>query len=56
MASKPPVCWMCGKIVDLNTCKIDESGLPVHEQCYVARTILRSNRSESPSPDNELSE
>lgn len=37
--SKTPIhtCWICGKEVRLEQCKIDESGLPVHEPCYVVR-------------------
>lgn len=30
-------CWICGKAVDLRTCKIDEHGLTVHEDCYAAK-------------------
>jgi hypothetical protein len=56
MNAKPLTCWICGKIVDLNTCKTDEHGLPVHETCYVGRTILKSNRSEHPNPRSEVSE
>jgi hypothetical protein len=32
------ICWLCclcGKRVSLEECKIDEYGLPVHEECYV---------------------
>jgi hypothetical protein len=37
MDTKPLACWICGKAVNLNTCKTDEHGLTVHEECYVAR-------------------
>jgi hypothetical protein len=42
MAAKPLACWICGRVVDLNTCKTDEHGLAVHDPCYVTRTILKS--------------
>lgn len=31
-----PTCWLCGKAVSLETCKSDEHGRAVHEECYVA--------------------
>jgi hypothetical protein len=31
------ICWMCGKPVSLETCKTDQHGKAVHEQCYVAK-------------------
>jgi hypothetical protein len=34
-------CWICGKPVSLETCKTDERGKPVHEDCYV--TVIRLN-------------
>ena len=37
------LCWICGKNVDLNTCKIDEYGEAVHQPCYAARLALESN-------------
>jgi hypothetical protein len=36
----PKICWICGKIVYLEECKVDASGLPVHESCYVAKVRL----------------
>jgi hypothetical protein len=30
-------CWICGRLVALETCKVDTQGLPVHELCYVAK-------------------
>ncbi|MFZ0585529.1 MAG: hypothetical protein WAM48_04170 [Candidatus Sulfotelmatobacter sp.] len=41
---------LCGKAVDLNTCKTDERGLAVHESCYVARTV----KSEPPQANHVL--
>jgi hypothetical protein len=35
------ICWICGKRVSLEDCKIDELGKPVHEECYVAKLALR---------------
>lgn len=45
--SKPLACWICGKVVDLSKCKIDEQGLAVHEACYV--TILKSKPERPPT-------
>ena len=42
MNTKPLACWICGKVINLNNCKIDEQGLPVHDSCYVARLRLTS--------------
>jgi len=36
----PTMCWICGKVVDLKTCKTDEHGNAVHEQCYAAKLAL----------------
>jgi hypothetical protein len=41
-------CWMCGKMVDLRACKIDEHGVPVHESCYIAR-ISKVQKTSSPT-------
>ena len=35
-----PTCWICGKPAPLESCKIDEHGLAVHENCYVTRLAL----------------
>ena len=35
-------CWIRGRVVPLETCKIDEHGLPAHENCYVARIALQN--------------
>jgi hypothetical protein len=32
-----PSCQICGHVVPLEECKIDEHGLAVHEHCYVAQ-------------------
>jgi hypothetical protein len=36
-AIPPHECWVCGKPVSLEECKIDEQGRAVHEQCYLTR-------------------
>ena len=33
-------CWLCGKDVDISTCKIDEYGEAVHAACYMVRLAL----------------
>src|SRR5215472_11049585 len=63
-------CWICGNAVDLQTCKTDEYGMAVHENCYVAKLALssetnrlsnRPSRSSShqpfvlPSPEKRIS-
>jgi hypothetical protein len=35
-------CWICGHAVSLETCKTDEHGEAVHEECYVARLALEN--------------
>jgi hypothetical protein len=34
-------CCICNFSVSLETCNTDERGSPVHEQCYVNKTVLR---------------
>ncbi len=45
-------CWMCGTAISLEECKLDEKGLPVHEDCYVARVVLNDHDRTLPSPDS----
>jgi len=33
-------CWICGRSIALEQCKVDEHGLPVHELCQVTRLKL----------------
>lgn len=35
------VCWICDRTVSLETCKIDEHGNAMHEECYLA--CIRAN-------------
>ena len=35
-----PACKICGMPVCLETCKIDEHGRAVHEDCYVEKLLL----------------
>ena len=35
-------CWICGHAVSLETCKTDEHGEAVHEECYVVRLALEN--------------
>ncbi len=39
-SSLVPECWICGQPCPLEDCKVDETGLPVHEKCQVARLAL----------------
>jgi hypothetical protein len=34
------MCWICGKLVELETCKTDEHGNAVHRRCYAANMTL----------------
>jgi hypothetical protein len=40
----PKICWICGKAVTLEDCKVDEYGMAVHEDCYVAKLALNGGR------------
>jgi hypothetical protein len=42
MGTKPlQTCQLCGQVVVLEECKIDEEGRAVHGQCYVAQITSR---------------
>jgi len=41
--SVPKFCWICGEKVELEDCKVDGTGMPVHEKCYVARIALEKD-------------
>jgi hypothetical protein len=34
------ICWICGKTTSLESCKVDEHGLPVHEACQALKLSL----------------
>jgi hypothetical protein len=36
------ICWICGGEVSLESCKVDEHGLPVHESCQTLKLSLRT--------------
>jgi hypothetical protein len=38
-----PTCALCNNTVELETCKIDESGKAIHEECYL-RKLIRLKR------------
>lgn len=45
------ICWICGNRVRLESCKIDEHGQAVHEECYIAKTTFQNgNTPQSPNP------
>lgn len=48
------LCWLCGEVVDLRTCKIDEYGEAVHEACYTARLALESGTRKAVSSKLEI--
>jgi hypothetical protein len=43
-----PTCSICSRPVPLETCKTDETGTAVHEECYVL--TLKQNRATTPAP------
>jgi hypothetical protein len=44
----PKTCWICGRTIFLEDCKVDEHGLPVHEQCYTTKIVLDSKNTPLP--------
>ena len=38
-------CWICGKVISLETCKTDDHGNMVHEFCYAMRIKLQQSMS-----------
>ena len=34
------MCWICGRSISLESCKVDEHGNAVHEECYAAKVAL----------------
>lgn len=53
MSGTSLICWLCKKPVPLENCKTDERHLPVHEDCYVAWLMMKSN--EAPPKQAEKS-
>lgn len=49
-------CWICGNAVDLESCKTDENGIAVHEDCYLLRVAMaaESNRLVARKPAQSL--
>jgi len=48
---KFPTCSICNEFVELGTRKVDETGTPGHEECYVQKV-----RSKKTTNDNPLSQ
>jgi hypothetical protein len=36
------ICWICGAKTTLENCKVDEYGLPVHDECQALRLSLQN--------------
>jgi hypothetical protein len=51
--SKFPFCSLCNEPIELKTAKTDESGKPVHEECYVMAVRLRATQRPPPGDDGE---
>ena len=45
----PHLCWICGKAVNIDTCKTDEHGRAVHEACYAVRMALENIARKAPA-------
>ena len=43
------ICWICGHPTPLETCKVDENGLPVHEACQALKFSLQSRTVSNPT-------
>jgi hypothetical protein len=52
----PLLCWICGRPAKLETCKIDEYGLPVHESCQALKLSLHHEASRKPGTFTDKSE
>jgi hypothetical protein len=48
-----PYCCICGRTVQLSSCKFDERGQPVHEDCYVVNLPPDSSAHKFPSFPSE---
>ena len=48
-----PYCCICGMPVQLSSCKFDERGQPVHEDCYVVKLPPDSRAHKFPSFPSE---
>lgn len=44
----PHICWICGHPIPLETCKVDENGLPVHEACQTLKLSLQNGTVSKP--------
>lgn len=53
MRSTPSIhtCRICGKAVELKTCKTDEHGHAVHERCYADNVALANSPHTQPRQD-----
>jgi hypothetical protein len=45
-------CSICNELVELETAKVDETGKPVHEECYVQKVILEKSVRPPPGASN----
>jgi len=53
IAHSPLYCPICSSPVSLETAKADESGIAIHEECYVLKMELqRAQRSQDPRNEN----
>ncbi len=48
------VCWICGRTIALEDCKVDECGLPVHGDCYFAKVAWKGKKNIAPEADQTL--
>jgi hypothetical protein len=43
-------CFICGKLVDLNTSRADAATKTMHEECYVLRQMLQQSTTPTNHP------
>jgi hypothetical protein len=53
LPSPEPVCPICGEPVGLETAKTDETGVAIHEACYLLMLELKEDTSESQEKDSK---
>ena len=51
----PPLCPICNKPVDLQTCKTDHNGEAVHEDCYYLRVHNKEISTQPKFPQQQAS-
>src|SRR5258705_11465509 len=53
---KSVACSLCNETIDLETTKTDESGKPVHEECYAQKVSVHTTHHQTSNPNSGRSE